>query len=254
MHIEFAHPSREPHVWREHLRIGSAADNDLVLREHGVAPHHLRVHDDARGLWLEVEPGAGRVYVNARPVRERALLRPGDCLGVGECRLWLVSERTEADLAEDAPEARPEAISLRAVAGPLSGRAWSVGEGFVLGEGGAQPLSLPDARAQGRVELGWRDNALWVSAEVPERYGLRVNGQGVREARLRNGDHLGVGAHRWVIDAWTMGRPIAEPEPVAAAPLHLPEDDAGPRGEVWWLIVTAAALGLIIALLVIIRI
>ncbi|MCT6995120.1 hypothetical protein M1731_23250, partial [Salmonella enterica subsp. enterica serovar Javiana] len=62
---------------------------------------------------------------------------------------------------------------------------------------------------------------------------------------------IGLGMHRFVVDA-----PGLEPEPEIAPPeperQHLPEEDAGPRGEVWWLIATAAvlALGIAVALLV----
>ena len=43
---------------------------------------------------------------------------------------------------------------------------------------------------------------------------------------------------------------IVMPEP---PPAHLPEEAAGPTGEVWWLIVTAAVLALGIALVLLIR-
>ena len=52
-------------------------------------------------------------------------------------------------------------------------------------------------------------------------------------------------------------RALMEPEPeiVMSEPLpaHLPEEAAGPTGEVWWLIVTAAVLALGIALVLLIR-
>ncbi|MES1154082.1 MAG: forkhead-associated protein, partial [Rhodanobacter sp.] len=51
--------------------------------------------------------------------------------------------------------------------------------------------------------------------------------------------------------------PGMEPEPeivmAESLPQRLPEDVAGPSGEVWWLIVTAAVLALGIALVLLIR-
>lgn len=253
MHIEFEYPVRVPFAWQTRLCIGRAADSDIVLNEPGVAERHLCLRADARGVWLQVERGAGHVYVNARRVRERALLRAGDCLGIGRCRLWLVDEAAREAAAE--PDVRPPVAALRAVAGPFSGRVWSIGDGLSFGgEQAAQPLSLPDAQAAGRVEFAWRGHALWVRGDLPERYRLRVNGRRLDEARLQHGDHLGVGAHRWVLDA--AGLDVAPPAPPAAAPAPAAAAvaSARPRGELGWLIVTAAVLGLILALLFIVRI
>lgn len=105
MRIEFPHSSREDFRWSQALlRIGSATDNDLVLAAAQAADHHLHIRQDRRGLVLEVLPGAGRVYVNARPVRERALLRLGDTLSVGDCRMLL---REDEELAGREPPGVP---------------------------------------------------------------------------------------------------------------------------------------------------
>jgi hypothetical protein len=181
MRIEFANAARDGLAWTGPLlRIGQAADNDLVLDDAGVAAHHLSLRRMPGTLVLEVEPGAGRVYVNARPVHERALLRAGDSLGVGKCRLRLCAEATVADDDDAETPEVPLTVALRAVAGPLSGRVMPLDDRLELGPRGHFPLDLPH-------EAG------------------------------------------------------------------LPEDTAGPRGEVWWLIVTAAVLGLAIALLLFVR-
>ena len=81
---------------------------------------------------------------------------------------------------------------------------------------------------------------------------LRVNGVVVQKLALQPGDQLGVAMHRFVVDG-----PGMEPEPeivmAESLPQRLPEDVAGPSGEVWWLIVTAAVLALGIALVLLIR-
>src|SRR5215469_4990160 len=97
MRIEFPHSTRASFPWSQSLlRIGSEPDNDLILAAGQTAAHHLRIRMDRRGWVLEVLPDATRVYVNARPVRERAILRPGDTLSVGDCRMLLC--------ADDVPE------------------------------------------------------------------------------------------------------------------------------------------------------
>ena len=87
---------------------------------------------------------------------------------------------------------------------------------------------------------------------LDSRYALRVNGVAAQQAVLLPGDQIGIGMHRFLVDA-----PGLQPEPeiVLPEPPHepLPEDVAGPRGEVWWLIVTAAALALGIAVLLLVH-
>lgn len=249
MRIDFANTTREPFPWAGgDLRVGSAADNDLVLAAGGVAGHHLRLSNDARGLVLEVLAGASRVYVNARPVRERALLVAGDSLAVGECRLRLCADVDTAPV-DDTPEvdATTAVAALRVVGGPQCGRVLALHRRMDIGPRGRLPLALPGAAdaamVLSRAEDGWH---LGLTA-IPERFPVYLNGNPVRTARLRHGDQIVLGAHHFVFDAWPT--PHAEQAHFVPHEQPLPEDTAGPRGEVWWLIATAAALGLLIALL-----
>jgi Inner membrane component of T3SS, cytoplasmic domain len=255
MRIEFPNSAREEFRWTQTvLRIGSAPDNDLVVAAQQGAAHHLRIVQDRRGWVLEVLPGAGRVYVNARPVRERALLRAGDILSLGDCRMLLCADQSPAHREPVAltEQARCTA-ALRAVAGPLSGRVFPLHDRLVLGAQGSQPLELPQGAA-GSLALFWQAGGLRVMAgALPERYPLRLNGVAVEQAALHPGDQLGIAMHRFLVDApGLLPPPAGTPsEPPAK---ELPEEVAGPRGEVWWLIATAAVLALGIALLLVIRI
>ncbi len=255
MRIEFPHTAREDFLWPQpQLRIGSAPDNDLVLAVHQAAGHHLRIQQDRRGLVLQVLSPAGRIYVNARPVRERALLRIGDVLSVGDCRMLLRSDEEPAGRQPpDVPEQGRCAVALRAVAGPLSGRVVSLQRPLELGPQGHYPLELPQGETAS-LQIAWKDGRLQLEAGMQsERYPLRLNGVPVQQAVLLPGDQIGVAMHRFVVDAPGMeAEPVIELPP-APMPESLPEDAAGPRGEVWWLIVTAAILALGIALGLLIR-
>lgn len=254
MRIEFPHSAREDFHWTQaQLRIGSAPDNDLVLAARQAAAQHVRIQRDRRGWVLQVVPSAGRIYVNARPVRERALLRVGDVVSVGDCRMLL---RDDQDPAQRVPVSVPGSgrctVALRAVAGPLSGRVLSLHESLELGPHGRCPLELPQGDIA-TLRAGWQDGKLMLEAVRPStRHPLRVNGVVVQKLALQPGDQIGLAMHRFVVDAPGMeAEPaIVMPEP---PPDHLPEDAAGPPGEVWWLIVTAAVLALGIALVLMIR-
>ncbi len=254
MRIEFPNSAREDFHWdAPALRIGSAPDNDLILAAQQAGAHHLRIQLDRRGWVLQVMPEGGRIYVNARPVREKALLRPGDILSVGDCRMLL---RTDEEPAHSLPVTVPAegrcTVALRGMAGPLSGRVLSLQDRLELGAHGRMPLELPQGEAAS-LAIFWRDGQLLLEAgQYSERYPLRVNGVAVRQAALRPGDQIGLAMHRFVVDA-----PGLEPEPEIAKAEperpHLPEEDAGPRGEVWWLIATAAVLALGIAVMLLVR-
>jgi pSer/pThr/pTyr-binding forkhead associated (FHA) protein len=254
MRIEFPNSAREDFHWDAPvMRIGSAPDNDLILAAQQASAHHLRIQADRRGWVMQVLPEGGRVYVNARPVREKALLRPGDILSVGDCRMLLRAEEGPAhSLPVTVPAEGRCTVALRAVAGPLSGRVLSLQDRLELGSLGRMPLELPQGEAAS-LAIFWRQGQLWLEAgQVSVRYPLRVNGVAVTQAALRPGDQVGLGMHRFVVDA-----PGLEPEPELASPEpaaeHLPEEDAGPRGEVWWLIATAAVLALGIAVVLLVR-
>ncbi|OOG56579.1 FHA domain-containing protein [Rhodanobacter sp. C03] len=254
MRIEFPNAAREDFHWTQaQLRIGSAPDNDLVLAATQASPQHLRIQQDRRGWVLQVMPSADRIYVNARPVRERALLRPGDVVSVGDCRMLL---RADQDPALRAPVSVPEhgrcTVALRAVAGPLSGRVLPLHDSLELGPQGRYPLELP----QGDIavlRISWQDGQLLLeTTQSSARHPLRVNGVNAQKLVLQPGDQIGLAMHRFVVEG-----PGMEPEPEIVMPEpppeHLPEEAAGPTGEVWWLIVTAAVLALGIALVLLIR-
>ncbi|HEU4671124.1 MAG TPA: FHA domain-containing protein [Dyella sp.] len=253
MRIEFPHAAREDIPWDAPvLTVGSAPDNTVVLGTHQAAPHQLELRRDERGCTLRILPGAGRTYLNARPVRERAIVRAGDVLSVGDCRM-LIREDHDPGTREPlhVPEAGRCTVALRAVAGPLSGRVLPLRDRLELGPSTTPALELPQGESAA-ISLCWSDGQLRLRQEQrSDRHPLRVNGVAAGELALQPGDQIGLATHRFVVDA-----PGMQPEPELAALAvedPLPEEQAGPRGEVWWLIVTAAVLALGIALVLLVR-
>ncbi|MGF6492824.1 pSer/pThr/pTyr-binding forkhead associated (FHA) protein [Luteibacter sp. 621] len=243
MRIEFVSSARGDFHWsRPVLTIGRAEENDLVVSEAQVAPQHVTIYRDRRGMVLDVAAGVGRVYVNARPVREKALLRPGDSLSLGECRMLIRDdEDLEARELREPTDARCTA-ALRPVAGPLSGRLVAIGDRLELGAThGALPLELPGNDAA-LLTLAWDDGELILDASrVPARHAVRVNGVRTVRAALQPGDQIGLATHRFILEApgWSAEPVVVQPEP---EPEPEQEEAAGPRGDVWWLILTAALL------------
>jgi len=252
MRIEFPRSAREDFHWTQpQLRIGSAPDNDLVLAAGHAAEHHVRIQHDRRGWVLQVLSAAARIHVNARPVRERALLRAGDVVSVGGCRMLLRDDEDPARReAAPVPQEGCCTVALRAVGGPLSGRVLSLGDRLELGAQSRIPLDLPQGE-QASLRIFWHAGQLMLEAgQSSASHPLRVNGVVAGRLALQPGDQIGLASHRFVVDAPGMMSEAPVPE------LHLPvspEVVAGPRGEVWWLIVTAAVLALGIATVLLIR-
>ncbi len=246
MRIVFVHPSREPVACGNGpVRIGSGGDNDVVLTDPGVDAQHLVVDGDGRrGLVLKVLPGCQRVYVNARPVRERALLRHGDVVHLGESKLLLTADRPPPDAgpAETGAGDETARAGLRIVSGPGSGRLLPVGQRRVLGSG--RPF------ADSACFISPTDGGLLLEAG---RTKAQVNGWNCSRAWLANGDQIVLGEQRLVVEAPGLQRaaaaaripPPVEPLVTASAPAT----EEAPHAEIWWLIAAAAALAAIIALL-----
>ncbi len=247
MRIEFPHSDREDFLWTgSRLRIGSGADNDLRLPADAAAEHHAVIRaEPAIGLVLDVVAGADRVYVNARPVRERAMLRHGDILGLGRSRLLLCAD--PASTLEAVKDADAGVIGVRAVAGPLSGKVWSLTRQLRFGGGGIA-LPMPSGESVA-FDFERGPQGLRLLATAPSsRFPLRVNGRVVSLPHaLQAGDQVGLGMHRFIVEAPGLLADRVEahvppPPPVPAEPAP------AARGEIWWLILTAAILALGISL------
>jgi hypothetical protein len=247
MRIGFANSNREPfRSAGARVRVGRADGNDLVLSGAGVAERHLAIAEDRRGLVLEVLPGAQHVYVNARPVRERALLRYGDVLSVGGCKLAVLPDDASASAASSQPmihdgASRPGFAALRAVSGAMSGRLLPIEDKLVLGGRGFVPPGLP----QCELKLDKSGVRLEADAQVP------VNGSPRKRAVLQAGDQLALGEHRFVLEAPGLQAAVLAAAEQDYAPLPGPValEPRRSRAELWWLLGTAALLAGVIAVL-----
>lgn len=242
MRIEVAHAQALAYSWSAGaVRIGAAPDNDVCLVGKGVAPRHVTITADARGLILDVCPGTSRVYVNARPVRERALLHVGDSLGLGGHQLCLAADALpDVPVGEPVDAVRDAVVDLRGVAGPLSGRVFALHERLDLDASGPVDFPVPSQTTVLRKDGAYVD----LDAQtVPAALMPTVNGIKTRSARLMDGDQLVLGGNRFILDL--SASPVPPREPVAAATADAPPAVRGWHPEVW-LVVTAAVLALVL--------
>lgn len=243
MRVVGVHPAREQvSCGAGPIYIGSAPDDAITLAGAGVAPNHLNLVADARGLVLEVRPGCQRVYVNARAVHERALLHYGDVVTLGANRV-LVTADADPSCTDPLPAANEAAgyAALRVASGVESGRLLAIAPLLRLGAGTRYAGELGHA-----CRVVQTADGVWFEADGDD---ACVNGWPCRRARLAAGDQLVLGGHHFIVEAPASeyAAHIAALPPLPPPPLPEVVDD-GPHTEVWWLIVAAAVLAAIIAL------
>lgn len=226
------------------VRLGIAADDDLPAAGAGVEASHVVIAADARGLVLRVRAGCQRVYVNARAVRERALLHFGDTITLGSARYRVTTDASPPEApAADATTAADAPLAVRVISGPDSGQALPVASGLRLGAGSRHFVELPFAcrlvRSRGGIVFESDAAAL-------------VNGWPCRRAALGPGDQLVLGERHLLVEApalqyATHGAALQSATLPAPAPAHAA--GAARHPEAWWrLIVAAAVLAVLIAL------
>lgn len=213
-----------------------------------VQPPVAIVRADRRGLVLEV----GRrstVHVNGRPVRERALIRPGDLLVIGRCGFLVRTLAVPpappqggaaARVGEPAALACPRAW-LRCVVGRHAGQVRPLTAGVEVPWSGA-------LRAHARFDF--EDGRLVVRASRPD--GLSVDGHRVAGAVLAGGEQIIARDEYFLVDGVALGptpdsetahpAPAQQSDPVGVAAEAASRADGGGGFSPWWLLAAAVAI------------
>jgi pSer/pThr/pTyr-binding forkhead associated (FHA) protein len=245
--------------------LGHADGNALVLPARDVAARHARLTVDPRGIVLEVLDPVARTHVNARPVREKALLRCGDILCLGKITIVVKMDRdelVETSLPSQAPTVAPAAsptpsrVILRGVSGTHFGKTISVNPRLVVGSGPDCDLVIDEARIASRHALIESVGEAIYLRDIAMPDGAAVNGVKVRNAIVHSGDQLAFERSHFVVEA--PGLPVRGEDGLAgtqsigetfdmASGSAAGDESAPPQKGIWWLIGAAAliALGLV---------
>ena len=194
------------------VSIGSDPGNGVAVAGAGLAAHHAVFRVDAqRGILLHLGAGSGGAHVNARPVREFAMLRLGDTVSLGGLQL-MIRPDDERTILRDVPppaDANPDPsyraaasrVVLRGIAGAHHGRTFSLQDPLVVGRAAGVDVRLDEATLadqHARLEqLGDRV----VLRDLGARDGAVVNGVPMRNAVLHPGDQITFLQHRFVLEA-----------------------------------------------------
>lgn len=249
------------------LRVGSAPDNDIVLpAARQVQPQHLELQfDPRRGITLSVSDRSAVVHVNGRPVREKAILRVGDMVGVGSVRMVI---RPDVDRVEKPPKASaenetrqrftPPRVVLRGVSGGHFGKVIPLRSKTIIGRGSDCDLVLNESEMSRRHALIENTPEGLFLRDLGSANGTFVNGTSVRDTVLKPGDQIAFDQNRFLIEApgYLVTAPGDEPvhtgvitqvqrpfvAPQAPKAIELPESE---NSAVDWIIMTAAVVTLV---------
>lgn len=176
------------------LSAGTADDADVRLEGDLLACHAEFVLDQ-RGLVLEAH--GSKVHVNDRPIEQVAILRPGDTIHIGTEKLVIRRDKIRASEAIESPRARtpdmPSRIGLRSLAGR--------NRGAFLGIDKRLRITLDETEAGetdgNALAISSSERGLWLTTEVE---GVEINGHPRKRVRLRSGDQIVAGNHRFVVE------------------------------------------------------
>ncbi len=207
------------------MTIGSAPDNRVVLKGAGVRPHHASIVVDPRGFTLFVKTPDAHTHVNARPVREKAILRLGDVVSIDNVNMILkpiydesVRGNKPGPSSAISGETRvtPPRVVLRGVSGPYFGKVVPINGKLTIGRGNDCDLVLDEpemSRKHATIEVAGAEIVL---RDHGSANGTYVNGVQVHDVSLYTGDQLAFDRNRFLIEA--PGTPMrkAETKPVGA--------------------------------------
>ncbi|MGA9421684.1 MAG: FHA domain-containing protein [Rhodanobacteraceae bacterium] len=247
--------------------IGSADDNDIVVAGPNIAARHASISVDARGVVMNILDSAARTHVNARPVREKALLRLGDLLNLGAMAVLLKPDRDDSierslpplDDGSQDQDAVPSRTVLRGMSGAYFGRTVTIDQRLVIGRGGECGLRIDEPSVALRHAAVETHSDSVHLRNLDSTAGTWVNGVLVRDAVLHSGDQLVFDQHRFLLEA--PGMPLRgqmdtpAPRPSITQTMRAIDLDTTPapasasRYGIWWLIGIAALIGLALATL-----
>jgi len=267
--------------------IGSAADNNIVVTAPGVAPHHVSLAVSERSIVLSVRDAQARIHVNARPVREKALLRLGDSVSLETVQFMLKPDRDDAirtkvpsgkaGIVTPAPGSEdelnstrarlvPPKVVLRGVSGSYFGKIIAVRGRLVIGRGNDCDLILDEPEMSRRHAVIENSGDGIYLRDLGSANGTFVNGVQVRDAVLHPDDQIAFDQNRFLLEAPSLPTREESPEPAVdpddstitqtmravpkpSVPVARAPVDERNKNDIWWLIGAAALIAIGLAVL-----
>lgn len=185
-----------------HYSIGSDPGDDVNLGD-AIGDARATLILDQRGVTLNVDGGVGAV-VNSRAVKEKAILRIGDVITLGDVAMILRSDNIDVNTPPqpfDAVTERemPSRFHLRGINGSCAGQAFPIRGQLTLGSKPAHEVKL-SSDVNISLTIGSSNGRLYLKRDGGDGE-LIVNGIEVQHASLNPGDQILIGNDRFLLEA-----------------------------------------------------
>ncbi len=168
------------------VKVGRSASNDLILDHAAVASLQFVIGVRADRLILKNRAPDQALQVNGKTVNDRCLLHEGDRITLGDLELDIVDPKKGVGQIETTPTE----WSLKPNSAALGSRVFPLGETTLVGRSSECDIHLAVAHLSRRhAQLQILDGLLYVK-DLGSSNGTFLNGEKVREARVRRGDEL----------------------------------------------------------------
>jgi len=149
------HSGRKLTMQRRKILLGSAADCDLRIRSHAVAPHHCALFVSSGALAIHNLVTHGKTYLNDEPIKGTRRLQSGDTLRIGPLMIEIQFDPTE--LAQRVPVTVPqdEQLERRTTVRSQSRHTWSESARAESGSVAPQVMPLRERSSNSDVRIDW---------------------------------------------------------------------------------------------------
>lgn len=205
------------------MKVGSSKSNELILTEEGIEPLHCYIHINQN--LIEIEPiGTNQVYINEVLLKKKTALKVGDTTRIGSQEFTVSDPQskvtppipTQQPVSSEATVFRvpvsvtaqvPEASGwmLQGLHKSLKNKRYPIDGTMYLGRSQECELHFSYERlSRKHAEFRVMDNVLIVK-DLDSSNGTFVNGEKIKQAKLRGGDTIAFDKLEFTVIAPTGG-------------------------------------------------
>jgi pSer/pThr/pTyr-binding forkhead associated (FHA) protein len=242
-------------------RVGSSADNAVVLPVPDMLPVHCEIHVTQNGANLQVPQGAGPVTVNGNLISDLMALRSGDVLMIGNVQAKFLLVEVAKSAALPGSYGNPEEDSgatrvrmavpkflLRGVSGSVFSKVFPVTGPVVIGRAAECDIAVTADEISRRHALVKPTPDGLTVEDLGSSNGTFINNKRVQHGFLNPGDELRLDAVRFIMVA--PGMEMNAPAPSRAPQAAVPKAGGGSYSKYIALMLIAAALIVIVVLVI----